>query len=136
MTISHDSYTFESITSHEVPIEGQFDHEPIVNSFFGVPGSVEIRDALHGREIRIGASFRGYSTKALLQAALTTVDGKVGRLNDKTLTVSDGTSTLTYYHCTFRGFERTGPPTADVNGGAEWIQEGVLVWWQLKRTRT
>lgn len=135
MTISHGGYAFESITSHEVPLEGNYDHAPLVFSFFGVPGSTEIRDTLHGREIRLVAQFRGYATKALLQAALKTVDGKVGTLNDATLTVNDGVSTLTYYHCTFRGFERTGTASADLNGGTEWIQDGVLVWWQLRRTQ-
>lgn len=135
MSISHGGYAFESITTHQLPIEGDWEQEPKVVNFYGVPGSVEIRDAIHGREITLEAKFSGYSTRALLQAALTTLDSKINSLNDKTLTITTSGDTLTYYHCTFRGFRRVGQPM-QVDGSSvnDWFQDGALVWWQLKRT--
>lgn len=135
MSISHGGYAFESITTHQLPVEGDYEQNPRVASFYGVDGSVEITDVNHGREITVEATFSGYGTRALLQAALTTIDSKANRLNDKTLTVTNSGDTLTYYHCSFRGFRRNSQPMQyDGSSVTDWSQDGVLVWWQLKRT--
>jgi hypothetical protein len=134
MTISHGGYAFESIGTHGMPMEHNWVNEPKVSRFCGVVGAVEIRDAIHEREIRLWAKFSGYSTRALLQTALNTLDSKINTLNDATLTITVSGDVMTYYHCTFRGFERDSTGFYSVAGGTIWQQDGWLVWTQLKRT--
>lgn len=134
MTISHGGYGFESISTHGMPYEGAYEHNPKVASFYGVFGSVEVRDQQHGREIRVDAKFSGYSTRAALQTVLDTVDTKVNLLNDETLTVTVSGDAIAFYHCTFRGFERSGPMYYDGSSVNDWQIDGTLIWYQLKRT--
>lgn len=135
MSITLASYTFPGSSTHQVPEDGDWENDPIYASFFGVAGSVELRDALHGRMIPIEVRFSGYATEALLNAAKNTVDAKVGTLNDSTLTVVGLNSTVTFPHCTFQGLMRNGSrPQKDGSGTNGWYQDMVLMFRQLQRT--
>lgn len=134
MSITLSGYTFPGSTTHQVPSEEEWENNPIYTNFYGVAGSVEIRDAEHGRMVMIEARFGGYSTPALLQAALYVVDGKAGSLNDSTLTVVLGASSCTYRNCTFVKFNRSSKMQYDGSGVNGWYIDGVLVFRQLKRT--
>lgn len=132
MTISLGGYTFAPL--HQMPAEGDWEYEPFNTSFYGVKGSLELRDAEHGRDIQIECTFTGYSTPALLQTATELVDSKKGVLNDSTLTVVIGASTLTYRHCSFRGFMPRSIAMYDGSGVNGWRRDGVLLFRQLQRT--
>lgn len=134
MSISHGGYTFQSLTTHAIPVEDLWEYEAIDASFYGVAGAVEITDAEHGRTIGVECRFQSYSTPALLLAALNTVDSKKGVLKDATLTLVVAASSMVYPHCSFRGFQRSGPMFYDGSGVNGWIQSGVLLFRQLKRT--
>lgn len=134
MSITIAGYTFPGTTTHQIPDEQDWENDPIYGSFFGVPGSVELRDAIHGRMIAIETRFSGYSTELLLNTAKNNVDAKVGALNDSTLTVALNGSTLTYPHCSFRGLARNGRMQRDGSGVNGWFQDLTLIFRQLQRT--
>lgn len=135
MSITLAGYTFPGSSTHQVPEDGDWENNPIMGTFFGVKGSVELRDAEHGRDIAIPVRFSGYSTEALLNAAKDTVDSKVDTLNDATLTVVGLQSTVTFKHCTFRGLLRNGNrPQKDGSGVNGWYQDMTLIFRQLQRT--
>jgi len=134
MSITLASYTFPGSTTHQVPDEQEWENEPIYGSFFGVKGSVELRDAEHGRMISIDVRLSGYSTELLLNTAKNTIDSKAGSLNDSTLTVALAGSTLTYPHCTFLKLNRNSRMQRDGSGVNGWFQDCTLVFRQLQRT--
>lgn len=129
-------------TLHQLPEFGPFVNEPIITSVYGVRGTVQITDERHGREIRIACTYSGYSTVALLETALATLDGYIPAKADKTLVVTVGASTLTYYHCTLNAVERlpnpangTAAPYYDGSGVNGWRQELMLHIWQSDTTQ-
>lgn len=135
MSITLAGYTFPGSATHQVPEDGDWENEPIYGSFFGVKGSVELRDAEHGRMIAIETRFSGYATELLLNTAKDNVDAKVGTLNDSTLTVAGLQSTVSFRHCTFVGLGRTGSKMQkDGSGTNGWYQDLVLFFRQLQRT--
>lgn len=135
MSITLAGYTFPGTATHQVPEDGDWENDPIYASFFGVKGSVELRDEEHGRMIPIEVRFSGYATEALLNTAKNNVDAKVGTLNDSTLTVAGLQSTVTFNHCSFRGLLRNGSrPQKDGSGVNGWFQDMVLLFRQLQRT--
>lgn len=134
MSITLGGYTFPGATTHQIPDKSEWENSPQYASFYGVEGSVEIRDALHGRDIMIQARFSGYSTELLLETAANAVDAKVGTLNDGTLTVVGLQSTLTFPHCSFVGLVPIDRMQKDGSGVNGWFQDFNLKFRQLKRT--
>lgn len=134
MSITLGSYTFPVSGTHQVPDKSEWEHNPVYASFYGVEGSVEIPDALHGRTITIESRFSGYTTEALLETAANAVDAKVGQLRDRTLTVVGLQSTVTFPHCSFVGLVPLGRMQKDGSGVNGWFQDFNLVFRQLKRT--
>ena len=135
MSITLGGTTLLSAATHQLPSVGDFNYEPQDIEFYGVPGSVSIDDALHNREITIDAILQGYTPSALLDTALYILDALITTFNDRSLVVV-GSSTLTFVHCSFRGFRRRGRAFSyhDGSGTVYWRQDGTFVFEQLKRT--
>lgn len=129
MTISHGGYTFGGLSTHGLPIEGDWMYEDVTESYFGVAGVQQVKDLRKWREISLTFDLGGYDTFALLKAALDTLDSKVNQLSG-TLTINSAT----YKRCSFKGFLRQGAPMLLVGSGslAGYMQQGVLQWRQLR----
>lgn len=128
-------------TLNQLPELGTYTNEPIVSSAYGVRGTVQITDERHGRPILIECTYSGYSTYALLEAALLALEALIPAKADKTLVVVAGASTLTYYHCTLNAVERLPNPTNgrrsayyDGSGVNGWRHEIMLHLWQSDAT--
>jgi len=134
VSITLGGYTFPGASTHQVPDKAEWENNPIYASFYGVEGSVEIRDAIHGRDIMIEVRFNGYINEAALETAANLVDSKVGQLNDSTLIVAGLVSTIQYPHCTFAGLIPQSRMQVDGSGTNGWFQDFVLKFRQLKRT--
>mgnify|MGYP000552992865 CR=1 FL=1 len=130
MTISHGGYSFGSLTTHGLPIEGDWIFEDVTESYFGVQGVQQVKDLLKWREIRLALDVGGYSTFANLNTALDTLDSKINALSG-TLTINGAT----YPHCVFKGFLRAGPSMylTGPASGSGYMQQGYLVWRQLSK---
>lgn len=137
MGISHGGYTFEGIDSHSMPLAERPETNDVTDQFMGIKGESEITDSPHGRDIRIRADFIGYSTYALLSAAMSRVEAKQNQITDQTLTftpIQAGEDPATFVHCTFKGVDYDGEPFLDGSGVNGWIQRTTLMWRQLKTT--
>lgn len=134
MSIVLGAYTFPCGDLHQLPLPEPFDTATQDISFYGVPGSVEVTDAYHGRTIAIGCNFQNFDTFPLLEAALYVVDGKYTVLVDVDLTITIQGYPIVYPNCSFRGFMREGPAFLDGSGQNGWVQVGTLIFRQLLRT--
>lgn len=132
MSITLGSYTFPVL--HKMENADPWEFESMDVSFYGVPGSLEIADAEHGRFIPIECTFTGYSTPLALKQAMELVDAKKSTLRDMTLNIVIGASTLPFLHCSFRGFLPQGPAYYDGSTVNGWRREGILLFRQLQRT--
>lgn len=141
MSISMGGQTLLSTSLHQMPQIGRWQNSPLRTSVYGVSGVVEISDEFHGREIRIDCTYSGYSSWALLEAAIAVVEAKIKTLRDKTLTVVVGGVTLTFPHCSFDSVERLPNPRDgrmvpyyDGSAVTAWRCELALVFFQLDAT--
>jgi hypothetical protein len=124
-TLSHsaiDLITTYGIHEGEDPQEWQFNLYS--GQFPGVRGETHLKDKMKGRDIPIVVRYRGFETRALLEAAMDELEDYKG--NDGSLVVDD----RTYESCTFasmRRVERTFPDGSGLHG---WTVKVLLVFRQ------
>lgn len=132
MSLSHDSYTFESLTDHGDIVAQTPKELPIVRGqFFGVKGEGALIGETYGRDVECRAHLFGYNSVALLKAAIGRIRDRQGKLTG-TLTV---TGNLAQVHQEMTFVEVIEPPPGaryDGSGVNGWHQEIILRWRQRK----
>jgi len=134
MTLTHDSYTFES-AKHKLVEEVEPPQQRIKTlEFFGVNGVGLLTGDAGPSVLRCMITMDGYSTLATLQTAVETIKSKVkeGNKLTGTLTETIGGVDRTFEFCTFIGFREIQAPFYDGSGAYDWVQFGELLW--LKRS--
>jgi hypothetical protein len=141
MSLTLGGSSLISTSLHQIPELGDWVNSPIRSSAYGVRGTVEITDARHGRPIKIECTYSGYTTLALLEAAIATAEAYIPSKADKTLVVVVGAETLNYYHCTLDRVERMSNPKDgricayyDGSGVNKWRHELAFHLWQADST--
>lgn len=137
MTLSHDSYAFESPAAHGM-VTPASEHEPqlIVGTFIGVEGESHILpDATWGRDLICLVTFDGYASTTALQSDLDTIQSKVGTLTG-TLTETIGGNDRTFLQCTFLGL--LIPQRGMFADGAtgNWVLKDAILRWRQRARNT
>lgn len=125
MSISHDGTIFDG---HATIIDaaGPYEPELIVTKYPGLTGETHLIGKPAGRELFCEYRFRGYSTLALLHAAVQSVQLATTVLTG-TLTQTIQGSTQTFGPCTFLGFQKTRNAFFDkISQG--YVLDGILRW--------
>lgn len=132
MALSHSGYNYEGSELYQDVLVSGFDMDITKHKFFGVIGETHLIDETGGRDLQLSYTLSGYSTAALLKAALGRIAAKGGSLTG-TLSVGRGGSTETYPQCTFLGYEMSSDSFYDGGGNYGWIADIVLRWRQRSR---
>lgn len=127
--LSGSPYTFGGITSHQTIYDEGWEFQDTEEVFYGVQGSQQTLDKLHGRWLRLQVDLFGFETEALLRSALNQINSYSNVLQGP-LTID---STMTYNNVIFKGI-RLGSPIQYFGGtdpgyGALGC---ILTWRQLK----
>lgn len=132
MALSHDGYSFESITDHGDLVSQTPNELPIVTArFFGVKGEAQLVGETYGRDVYCRARLFGYSTAALLKAAVANIRARQGKLLG-TLTVT-GNLAQSLTEMTFVDVIEPDPGAQlDGSGVNGWHQEIILRWRRRK----
>lgn len=131
MTISHKGFTFTGVA--EDVIFGEFERSPQYTSAFGVAGTSVIDSNRMRRPFTVRVYvYGGFSTAALLEAFLNTIDSKIGQVGTF---VDTGNIARSIRDVEFCGATREqGPlPTAPTGG---WIAVVNLLFMQLSPSAT
>ena len=130
MTLSHDSYNFETPKHQTLMVEGpELQYE--LFEIFGVKGVSQIVGKTGSRMLTCEVYLDGYSTLPLLRTAVKTIQNKAGQLTGTLTETVEGNAT-TYGNCTFLGFKPASKPMKDGSGVNGWFINGTLHWLQRK----
>lgn len=131
MSITLNSYTFESPGIHGTPIVKPWEVGKVVQRFFGVTGEQQLTGARHAKEITITVHYYGYATLVLINADIATISGYQETLTG-TLTIDlGGGDSSSYTNCIFQGYEPDEQPWLDGSGVNGWQQRGTLRFKQV-----
>lgn len=131
MSLSQDSFAFESSSYHGDIVPGPWNPQIVVEEFFGVAGEAHLNGAWGGRDLRCDYDLIGYASSTALNAAILRIDAKINQLTG-TLTIA-GNISHSFPKCSFLGYER-GPMFLDGSGINGWCCFGRLHWRQRNQT--
>lgn len=122
-------FTFLGISSHQTIYEEAWEFQDTEEVYYGVQGSAQTPDKVHGRWLRLEIDLYGFETEALLRSGINTIQSYINQLKGP-LTI-DGT--MTYNNVVFKGL-RIGAPIQFYGGpDAGYGAMGCLLTWrQLK----
>jgi hypothetical protein len=126
MSVTQDAFDFLGANGvHDVVRSEDWDMPIISTGFPAVRGERHLTDETKGRNILLPICVWGYETHNDLEAGLTVLWNKKGKLTGN-LTIDD----TTYPDCTFVGFQeqRRFYDGSDFNQG--WVIVGLLMWRQ------
>lgn len=124
-TLSHSS--IDLITTygiHESEEPQEWDFPLFVGVFPGVVGETHLKDKMKGRDIPVAVRYRGFETRALLEAAMSELESYKG--NDGSLVIDS----TTYENCTFASMRRVDRTFYDGSGIHGWTTKVLLVFRQ------
>ena len=124
MSIIHDGFSFSFL--HGAPRVGPWSQNIQRTKFAGVVGESHLIDERGGREIAIDYLIDGKASEAALDATITALGNKTGKLTG-TLRIDTGSQT-TYQNATFLGYVEADRFRDGVTGG--WVSKGQLRWRQ------
>lgn len=133
MTLSHDSYAFESAPHDPVRYAGAPEQQIVVAQFFGVLGESHITGETWGRDLVCRIRLDGYASTAALQTAIETIESKAMQLTG-TLTETIGGNDRTWEQCTFLGIELPQDPFNDPH--RNWTQLNAFLRWRQRKRNT
>lgn len=126
MSINHAGETFGGIETHGLPLVEDPTFQDQTEAYFGVYGSQEVTDLVKFRFIRLEVDLMGYSTFALLEAAIRDAEALINDLQG-TLTINNAS----FKNCVFKAVTRVGPAQYVDGTLPGYMQSLILVWKQL-----
>lgn len=125
--IVHGEYTMP-VALHGIPLWSTWQRPTATKTWFGVAGALTTIGKNTVRQGTIDATLMNFSTYALLQNTLNSMDAQLDNCLKGTLNV-DG---IEYPRCLFLGFEQGEPAQWDASLVHGWVLRGRLRWKQTR----
>lgn len=124
MTITFSTIPLNS-EIHGTPRVPPWTFQRVTQTFFGVPGEVQLLGAAESREIVISYTMTGHATQLNLQAGIAQFALALGLTGDLEINLGGGDVTE-FVDCTFDGFFPEEDPWYDGSGVNGWQCRGTL----------